>query len=70
MVKNKRIILASTSPRRKLLLNALLKNFGLKFDVIPANIVEYLPEKVRNYGNFAANLAELKALEVAVRKNN
>jgi len=69
MVKNKRIILASTSPRRKLLLNALLKNFGLKFDVIPANIVEYLPEKVRNYGNFAANLAELKALEVAVRKN-
>lgn len=61
--------MASSSPRRKLLLKALLKNFGLKFDVIPANIVEYTPEKVRNYGNFAANLAELKALEVAVRKN-
>jgi septum formation protein len=69
MVKTSRIILASSSPRRKLLLKALLKNFGLKFDVIPANIVEYIPEKVRNYGNFAANLAELKALEVAVRKN-
>ena len=68
-LKNKRIILASGSPRRKLLLNALLKNFGLKFDVIQANIVEYIPEKVQNYGNFAANLAELKALEVACRKN-
>jgi len=68
-LKNKRIILASGSPRRKLLLSALLKNFGLKFDVIQANIVEYIPEKVQNYGNFAANLAELKALEVACRKN-
>jgi septum formation protein len=65
----KRIILASGSPRRKLLLKALLKNFGLKFDVIQANIVEYIPEKVQNYGNFAANLAELKALEVACRKS-
>lgn len=69
MVNKKRIILASGSPRRKLLLNALLKNFGLKFDVIQANIVEYIPEKVQNYGKFAANLAELKALEVAVRNN-
>ena len=69
MVKKNRIILASASPRRKLLLKALLKNFGLKFDVIQANIVEYIPEKVRNYGNFAANLAELKALEVAVKNN-
>lgn len=69
MVDKKRIILASGSPRRKLLLNALLKNFGLKFDVIQANIVEYIPEKVQNYGKFAANLAELKALEVAVRNN-
>ncbi|MCC6865070.1 MAG: septum formation protein Maf [Ignavibacteria bacterium] len=66
---SKRIILASSSPRRKLLLNALLKNFGLKFDVIPANIVEYISENVKNYGNFAANLAQLKALEVSIRKN-
>lgn len=63
-----RIILASSSPRRKLLLKALLKNFGLKFAVIPANIVEYIPENVQNYGVFAANLAEIKALEVATRK--
>lgn len=73
MVKKKiaknRIILASGSPRRKLLLKALLKNFGLKFDVIQANIVEYIPEKVQNYGKFAANLAELKALEVAIRND-
>ncbi len=69
MVRKNRIILASASPRRKLLLNALLKNFGLKFDVIQANIVEYIPEKVQNYGKFAANLAELKALEVAIRND-
>ncbi|KXK55470.1 MAG: septum formation protein [Chlorobi bacterium OLB5] len=66
---NKRIILASSSPRRKLLLKALFANFGLKFDIIPANIVEYLPENIKKFGNFAANLAELKALEVAVRIN-
>lgn len=63
-----RIILASNSPRRKQLLNALFVNFGLKFDIIPANIVEYLPENLRNYGKFASNLAELKALEVATRE--
>lgn len=67
--KRKRIILASSSPRRKQLLNALFVNFGLKFDIIPANIVEYLPQNIRNYGKFAANLAELKALEVATRKD-
>lgn len=68
-MQKKRIILASGSPRRKLLLRALLNNLGLKFDVIQANIVEYIPQNVKKFGNFAANLAELKALEVAVRKN-
>ncbi len=68
-IQKKRIILASSSPRRKLLLNALLKNFGLKFAVNPANIVEIIPKKVQNFGVFAANLAEIKALEVAKRKN-
>lgn len=68
-IKKKRIILASSSPRRKLLLNTLLKNFGLKFEVIPANIVEIIPKKVENFGVFAANLAEIKALEVSKRKN-
>jgi septum formation protein len=67
-VQKKRIILASSSPRRKLLLNALLKNFGLKFAVKPANIVENIPQKVKNFGVFAANLAEFKALETAKRE--
>ncbi len=67
MKKNskKQIILASSSPRRKLLLNALLKNFGLKFAVIPANIVEIIPKNVQKFGYFALNLAKIKALEVA-----
>ncbi len=72
MVKKKKqkiaIILASSSPRRKLLLNALLKNFGLKFAVIPANIVENIPKKVENYGIFAQKLATHKAREVAKSK--
>lgn len=63
-----KIILASASPRRKLLLNALLKNFGLKFVVKPANIDEYIPPKVQNFGLFAANLAEKKALDVQSRE--
>jgi septum formation protein len=67
-LKNK-IILASSSPRRKLLLRSLLNNFGLKFDIIPANIAEYIPKKISNFGDFASNLAELKALEVATRKD-
>lgn len=67
-VYKKRIILASSSPRRKLLLNALLKNFGLKFAVIPANIVEIIPKKVENFGIFALNLAKSKAVEVAKTK--
>jgi len=69
-VKNtKKIILASGSPRRKMLLNALLKKFGLKFVVIPANIEEYIPAKINDFGKFTADLAELKALEVAQNNN-
>lgn len=64
----KRIILASASPRRRELLKVLLNNFGLKFVVKPANIVEYIPKKVVKFGKFAADLALLKAAEVA-KKN-
>lgn len=60
-----RIILASASPRRKLLLRGLLNNFGLKFVVKPANIAEHIPEKIKNFGRFAANLAYQKGLAVA-----
>ena len=66
--KNIKIILASVSPRRKELLRVLLSNFGLKFVVKPANIAEYIPKKRVKYGKFAADLAFLKAAEVA-KKN-
>ncbi len=69
MKNTKKIILASGSPRRKMLLNALLKKFGLKFVVIPANIEEYIPAKINDFGKFTADLAELKALEVAQNNN-
>jgi len=63
------IILASASPRRKELLGVLLSNFGLKFVVIPANIAEYIPQKMRNFGRFVIDLAYLKASEVAKSHN-
>lgn len=64
MAKTK-IILASNSPRRKYLLGIVLNNFGLKFDVIPANIIECIPEKVKNYPALVKKLALEKANEVA-----
>ncbi|MBL8016289.1 MAG: septum formation protein Maf [Ignavibacteria bacterium] len=65
---NARIILASASPRRKLLLRGLLNNFGLKFVVKPANIVEHIPEKINDFGMFAANLAYEKGIAVAKKE--
>src|SRR4030095_6395342 len=59
------IILASASPRRKFLLRMLLKNFGLNFEVIPANIAEYIPQKATNFGNLVCDLARLKAAKTA-----
>jgi len=56
-----KIILASASPRRKYLLEMLFNNFGLKFDVIPANIVEDIPKKNDNFGYFVEYLAQQKA---------
>jgi septum formation protein len=53
-----RIILASSSPRRKYLLNMLLRNFGLKFEIIPANIREYIHhEKTYDSLDKAASVA-------------
>jgi septum formation protein len=63
--RKNRIILASSSPRRKELLAVLLSNFGLKFRVIPANIAEYIPQKLRNFKGFVINLAYLKASKIA-----
>ncbi len=64
-----KIILASTSPRRKYLLRVLLNNFGLNFVVKPSNIAEYIPRKIANFGKFAQQLALLKAAEVAKNHN-
>lgn len=64
-----RIILASSSPRRKVLLALLLKNFGLKFTVKPANIIECDKKKSVDFGDFVRNLAKQKA-EVVARFNN
>ncbi len=66
MNDNKRIILASSSPRRKYLLGMLLSNFGLKFDIIPANIKECIPAKVRNYAGLVKKLAFEKASYTAL----
>jgi len=65
---NHKIILASTSPRRKRLFKVLLENFGLQFQIIPANINEFVPEKVRNYGSFAKKLALMKSEAVSRKK--
>lgn len=64
----KKIILASASPRRKFLLNMLLSNFGLTFSVVPSNIEEYFPEKIKNLQLLVSKLALQKSLEVAKKK--
>ncbi len=64
-MKKKGIILASSSPRRKYLLGMILSNFGLKFDIIPANIKECIPKKAENYSVFVKKLALIKAKSIA-----
>jgi nucleoside triphosphate pyrophosphatase len=57
------IILASESPRRKYLLNMLLRNFGLTFDCVPSRINEGYQNN-KNYGSLVIQLARKKALAV------
>ena len=57
-----KIILASGSPRRK----ELLEKIGLKFEVIPSNYEERLPDDIFTYEKIE-NLALNKAKEVANR---
>jgi septum formation protein len=64
-LKKKGIILASSSPRRRYLLGMILNNFGLKFDIIPANIKECIPKKAKNYSVFVKKLALIKAKSIA-----
>lgn len=62
---SKRIILASSSPRRKYLLKMILSNFGLKFDIIPANIIEYIPQNTAKYSILVKKLALGKAKSIS-----
>ncbi|XP_039280305.1 probable bifunctional dTTP/UTP pyrophosphatase/methyltransferase protein isoform X2 [Nilaparvata lugens] len=64
LLDNFHIILASSSPRR----SELLTNLGLKFDVIPSHFEEDLdPKSFPNYGNFAAETAHQKVLDISRR---
>lgn len=65
---DKRIILASSSPRRKYLLEGILKNFGLKFQIIPANIIESIHSR-KAFDKTVIDLSIKKAKEVASRES-
>ena len=62
---NRRLILASKSPRRR----ELLKQLGLDFEVVPSKVTEdFVPEESPR--SHALRLAEAKAEEVAMRYPN
>ncbi|XP_054289228.1 probable bifunctional dTTP/UTP pyrophosphatase/methyltransferase protein [Macrosteles quadrilineatus] len=64
VLQGKRIILASSSPRR----SEILHNIGLKFEIIPSTYEENLtPEKFTNHGEFAVATAFNKVEEVEKR---
>jgi septum formation protein len=65
----KKIILASASPRRKELLEMLLRNFGLSFQVKPTGIVEHLPEKSASPEKIAVKFANDKAFSCGEKNN-
>jgi len=52
------------------LLGVLLSNFGLKFRVEPANIVEFFPEKIGNIPLFVSKLALEKANVIAAKRKS
>lgn len=64
----KKIILASSSPRRKYLLDSILKNFGLNFQIIPANIIESINFN-RAFDKTVIDLSKQKAREVASKES-
>ncbi|WP_041722570.1 Maf family protein [Caldicellulosiruptor saccharolyticus] len=59
MSKLKKVVLASSSPRRI----ELLKQFGIKFDIVPSNVDEIIDPDLPPEKN-AMNLAKKKAEEV------
>jgi septum formation protein len=66
-VEKYKIILASSSPRRKYLFSMLLKNFGLKFEIKPANIEEYIHHETNNYSHLVKCLSFRKARIISLR---
>jgi septum formation protein len=60
-----RLILASTSPRRR----QLLEEAGYSFEVDPSGIEELPPDSETSASAYAAHLAWRKAAEVALRRN-
>lgn len=64
-LNNLKIVLASSSPRR----SQILKSIGLKFDIISSDFDESsVPlTKFKNYGDYTAELAYKKALDVSHR---
>ncbi|MEZ4746356.1 MAG: Maf family protein [Calditrichia bacterium] len=62
-LKNRRIILASQSPRR----DEMLRNLGLRFEIVPADVDEN-PESFRDAADFAMQNAREKAVWVAERE--
>lgn len=59
-----KVLLASSSPRRRQLLSRL----GLEFEVVPSRVVERPPEPGEDAGSYALSLAAEKASEVAGRR--
>ena len=60
-----KLILASNSPRRK----KILEDMGLKFEVIPSNYDEKLPDNIFSYEKIE-DLATQKCLDVVRRVDN
>lgn len=61
VLNGKRIILASSSPRR----SEILQNIGLKFEVVPSKYEEDLkPESFKNHGEYAVATAYNKVIDV------
>ena len=64
MIK-KRLVLASSSPRRV----ALLKSLGFHFDIVPHTVEEYIPGDILP-GELVMQLAYVKAEDVARKEKN
>ncbi|XP_050670364.1 dTTP/UTP pyrophosphatase [Leptidea sinapis] len=66
IIKQKNIVLASASPRRK----ELIENIGLKVTLCPSNFEENLdPKKFNSFSEFVEETALQKVLEVEHRLN-